>query len=251
MDAIPFALDGYLAADPEPGHGEDTASWRLTCSAGTDHLMEEAVIPCTTTQPEIAHTLLTERQPGDLLRVSGNLTLPDTADGVIQLHADTVEVLWAAPVLDGDGDDAVTATATATDADADRNSAIAALADALTSLGQAAPGSGQSIRIHISPTGILGSGLEHCHHFDLPPALAHQLADYIDAMNCSLDSQHPDGVVLDPETIADLTDLFEDIDLISLTNTVLNATRPEYRPAVTQAMDDMFGDIPAPEDTDP
>jgi len=70
-------------------------------------------------------------------------------------------------------------------------------------------------------------------------------------MNCYLDSERPDSVALDPETIADLTELFEDIDLIDLTNAVLNATRPEHRPAVTQAMDDMFGDVPAPEDTDP
>lgn len=249
MDAIPLALDGYLAAEPEPGDREDTASWRLNCSAGTDHLVEEAVIPCTTMQPEIAHAMLTERQPGDLLRVIGHLTLPDTAAGVMRLHADTLEVLWEAPVLDADGDDADTATAT--DADADRNSAIAALAEALTGFGQAAPGPGQSIRIHISPTGALGSGLEHCHSFDVTPALAHRLADYIDAMSCYPDSERPDGVALDPETIADLTELFEDIDLIDLTNAVLNATRPEHRPAVTQAMDDMFGDVSAPEDTDP
>ncbi|WMI62030.1 hypothetical protein [Streptomyces sp. CRB46] len=249
MDAIPLTLDGYLAADPEPGDREGIASWRLTCSAGTDHLVEEAVIPCTTMEPEIAHALLTERQPGDLLRVIGHLTLPGTADGVIRLHAESLEVLWEAPVLDADGDDADTATAT--DADADRNNAIAALAEALTGFGQAAPGPGQSIRMHISPTGALGSGLEHCHRFDVTPAMAHRLADYIDAMNCFMDSERPDGVVLDPETIADLTDLFDDIDLIDLTNTVLNATRPEHRPAVTQAMDDMFGDIPAPEDTDP
>ncbi|MGW3956612.1 hypothetical protein ACWEKM_38220 [Streptomyces sp. NPDC004752] len=249
MDAIPLALDGYLAADPEPGDREGTASWRLNCSAGTDHLVEEAVIPCTTMEPEIAHALLTERQPGDLLRVTGHLTLPDTADGIIQLHADTLEVLWEAPVLDADGDDADTATAA--DADADRNSAIAALAEALTGFGQAAPGPGQSIRIHISPTGALGSGLEHCHSFDVTPAMAHRLADYLDAMSCYLDSERPDGAALDPETIADLTELFEDIDLTGLTNTVLNATRPEHRPAVTRAMDDMFGDVPAPEETDP
>jgi hypothetical protein len=249
MDAIPLALDGYLATEAEPGDREGTVSWRLTCSAGTDHLVEEAVIPCTTMEPEIAHALLTERQPGDLLRVIGHLTLPDTADGAIRLHADSLEVLWAAPVLDGDGDDADTATAT--DADADRNRAIAALAEALTGFGQAAPGPGQSIRIHISPTGALGSGLEHCHSFDITPDMAHRLADYVDAMNCYLDSERPDGVVLDPETIADLTELFEDIDLIGLTNAVLNATRPEHRPAVTRAMDDMFGDAPAPEDTDP
>ncbi|MFF3849883.1 hypothetical protein [Streptomyces sp. NPDC002328] len=153
-------------------------------------------------------------------------------------------MLWEAPVLDADGGD--TDTATATDADADRNSAIAALAEALTGFGQAAPG--QSIRIHISPTGALGSGLEHCHSFDVTPAIAHWLADYVDAMSCFMDSERPDGVVL--ETIADLTELFEDIDLIDLTNAVLNATRPEHRPAVTRAMDDMFGDVPAPEDTD-
>lgn len=252
MDAIPFALDGYLTADPVPGDRDGTASWRLSCSAGTDHMVEEALIPCTTIQPEIAHALLTERQPGDLLRVTGHLTLPDTANGIIQMHADFVEVLWEAPVLDAEADEDARDTTTATDEETDRNNAIAALAEALTGLGhQTAPGPGHSIRIHISPTGTLGSGLEHCHSFDITPASAHQLADYVDAMNCYLDSQRPNGVVLDPQTIADLIELFEDIDLIDLTNTVLNATRPEHRPAVTQAMDDMFGDVPAPEDTDP
>ncbi|MFK4070500.1 hypothetical protein [Streptomyces sp. NPDC029674] len=249
MDAMPFTMDGYLAAEAEPGDREGTVSWRLTCSAGTDRLVEEAVIPCTTMKPEIAHALLTERQPGDLLRVIGHLALPDTADGILWLHAESLEVLWEAPVLDADGEDADTATAT--DADADRNRAIAALAEALTGFGQAPPGPGQSIRIHISPTGALGSGLEHCHSFDVTPAMAHRLADYVDAMSCFMDSERPDSVVLDPQTIADLTGLFEDIDLIDLTNTVLNATRPEHRPAVTQAMDDMFGDVPSPEDTDP
>ncbi|WP_333746235.1 hypothetical protein [Streptomyces sp. IBSBF 2950] len=228
MDAIPLALDGYLAADPVPGDRDDTASWRLSCSAGTDHMVEEAVIPCTSGQPDIVHNLLTERQPGDLLRVSGHLTLPDTADGIIQLHVESLEVLWAAPLLDTEEDTGDTATAT----DTDRNSAITALAEALTSLGHlAAPGPGQSIRLHISPTGTLGSGLEHCHNIDLTPARAHQLADQIDAMNCFLDSERPHGDdVLDPQTMADLTDLFDDIDLVDLTRTVLNATRPDARP---------------------
>ncbi|MFE9404792.1 hypothetical protein ACFYNY_24005 [Streptomyces sp. NPDC006530] len=249
MDAIPLALDGYLAAEAEPGDRDGAVSWRLTCSSGTDHLAEEAVIRCTTTEPDIAHALLTERQPGDLLRVIGHLTLPDTADGVIRLQAEGLEVLWEAPLLDADrdGDDADTAT----DTDTDRNSAIAALAEALTSFGPTTPGPGQSIRIHISPTGTLGSGLEHCHSFDIAPALAHRLAGYVDAMNAYLGSEHPKDVVLDQETLADLTELFEDIDLIDLTNTVLNTTRPEHRSAVIEAMDDMFGDVPAPEDIDP
>jgi hypothetical protein len=249
MDAIPLALDGYLAAEAEPGDRDGIASWRLICSAGTDHLAEEAVIPCTTTQPEIAHALLTERQPGDLLRVIGRLTLPDTSDGVIRLHTESLEVLWEAPLLDGDGD---ADTSTAPDADGDRNRAIAALAEALTGFGEAAPGPGQSIRIHISPAGALGAGLEHCHSIDISPARAHQLADAVDRLNCHLDSEQPDGIDLDQATIAVLTDLFDDIDVLDLTRTVLNATRPECRPRVTQALDDMFGDIPVPgaEDTD-
>ncbi|WBO69540.1 hypothetical protein [Streptomyces camelliae] len=45
--------------------------------------------------------------------------------------------------------------------------------------------------------------------------------------------------------------MFEDVDLIDLTNAVPNAARPENRPAVTQAMDDVFGDVPGPEDPEP
>ncbi|MEW2078792.1 hypothetical protein AB0941_35230 [Streptomyces sp. NPDC013433] len=254
MDAIPLVLDGYLTAAPVPGDRDGIVCWRLSCSAGTDHLVEEAIIPCTTMEPEIVHALLTERQPGDLLRVTGHLTLPEAASGVIQLHVESLEVLWEAPLLDADEDEDGRDgdTATVTDAAADRNSALAALAEALTSLGhQAAPGPEQSVRIHLSPAGTLGTDLEHCHSIDLTPARAHQLADAIDALNCRLDDRPDGGVVLDPQTLADLTDLFDDIDLIDLTRTVLTATRPENRPAVTRAMDDMFGDVPAPEDTDP
>ncbi|WP_331730823.1 hypothetical protein [Streptomyces sp. NBC_00016] len=58
---------------------------------------------------------------------------------------------------------------------------------------------------------------------------------------------------LDAETIADLTDLFGDLDLIDLTRAVLDATRPEDRVTVTRALDDVLGDIPVPgvEDLDP
>ncbi|MEV1048674.1 hypothetical protein [Streptomyces sp. NPDC049916] len=248
MDAIPLALDGYLVSEAEPGVHEDTASWRLTCSVGTDHLVEEAVIPCTTMQPQIAHALLTERQPGDLLRVTGHLVLPDTADGCIRLDADSLEVLWEAPLLDLD-DDAEAGAMTTSGTHTDRSTAIAVLAEALTGLGQITPGPGQSIRIHLSPAGPLGFGVEHCHSITLSPTLAHRLADYIDALNCQ--SDRPDTVLLDPDTVADLTDLFDAIDLTALTSTVLNASRPEHRPAVTRALDDVFGNAPGPDDLDP
>ncbi|MER5757354.1 hypothetical protein [Streptomyces sp. NPDC002088] len=132
----------------------------------------------------------------------------------------------------------------ATQTEAHRNAAIQALAEALTGLaGQDAPGPGPSIRIHISPTGTLGTGLEHCHSIDITPARAHQLADQADAMSCYLDSERPDtSTVLAPQTVAELT------ELVDLTGAVLKSTRPESRSAVTQAIDDMFGDVPGPED---
>ncbi|MFE7958698.1 hypothetical protein [Streptomyces sp. NPDC057413] len=253
MEPIPFALDGYLAGDPVPGDSAGTAVWRLI-SSPTDHLSEEAVLPCTTSIPDVADTVLTECEPGYLLRVVGHLALPDTADGVLRLHADTVEILWEPPQLDDPEETSTDATETV-DTDADRNRAIQALAEALTGLGyQAAPDPQASVRIHIGPVAARGLDMDHCHTIDVTPAKAHKLADAVDALNCQLDDQADQaaGTVLDAETIADLTDVFGDIDLIGLTNSVLNATRPDQRRAVTQAMDDMFGDIPVPgaEDTD-
>ncbi|MFG2284039.1 hypothetical protein ACGFNQ_35805 [Streptomyces asoensis] len=58
---------------------------------------------------------------------------------------------------------------------------------------------------------------------------------------------------LDAETIADLTDLFEDLDLVDLTRAVLDSTQLQDRARVTRALDDVLGDIPVPgmEDLDP
>jgi hypothetical protein len=57
---------------------------------------------------------------------------------------------------------------------------------------------------------------------------------------------------LDARTIADLTDLFDGLDLDGLIRTVLDETRPGARAKVIRALDDMFGDIPVPgiDDTD-
>ncbi|MFF8960783.1 hypothetical protein [Streptomyces sp. NPDC014894] len=56
-------------------------------------------MPCTTGDPRLAHALLTDIQPGDLLRVSGFLTLPDSADGAVRLSVDALEVLATVPLL--------------------------------------------------------------------------------------------------------------------------------------------------------
>ncbi|MFF3208368.1 hypothetical protein [Streptomyces sp. NPDC002962] len=71
------------------------------------------------------------------------------------------------------------------------------------------------------------------------------------AASLSLAADGTDG--LDAETIADLTDLFEDLDLVDLARAVLDTTRPEDRARVIRAIDDVLGDIPVPgmEDLDP
>lgn len=66
---------------------------------------------CTTSKPGIAHALLTEIQPGDLLHVSGVLTQSDNPAEPARLTVDSLEVLATAParalqemVLDRYGD---------------------------------------------------------------------------------------------------------------------------------------------------
>lgn len=245
MEPLPYALTGYLDRLPVPGTGIGTASWRLTSSPDNCTEEQEAVIPCVTSNPDLAHTLLTECHPGDLLRVTGHLTLPDTADGHIRLDADTLEVLSPTELeleelLQEESED----DAPQTEAHDERARAIQALAEALYDLTRNAPG--QTIGIQISPNGPLSSDPEHAHILDISPALAHQLADHVNALSCYLHSQRPDDTVVDQQTIADLTDLFDGLDLTELTQAVLDATRPEDRLAVTRALDDMFGDIPVP-----
>ncbi|MEU5298019.1 hypothetical protein [Streptomyces umbrinus] len=244
MDPIPFALTGYLDSVAVPGNATGTASWRLTSSPTDCTEEEEAIIPCTTTQPDLAHALLTECQPGDLLRVTGQLALPGTADGSIRLHADTVEILYEAPLSEPPRDEVPA------DSHGDRNRAIHALAEALTDLAsKRTPGEQPDIRINIGPVGINGLDVAHCHSIDVTTATSHKLADIVDALH---DSQAPPEDALDPQTLDDLTDCFDSLDLTEIKRTVLKATPPEGRIAVTRALDDMFGDIPVTgiEDTD-
>ncbi|QIB49578.1 hypothetical protein G3H79_40840 (plasmid) [Streptomyces aureoverticillatus] len=192
--------------------------------------------------------MLTECQPGDLLRVTGNLTLPDTADGRMRLQADTLEVLWEAPLSQPPQEDAPVG------GHGDRNRAILALAEALTGFAdESTPGDRPDIRINIGPVGINELNVALCHSIDVTTARTHQLADAIDAMRAMLNSRpQPIDDWPDPRTLADLTDYFDGLDLTDLTRAVLEETRPVDRVAVTRALADMVGDIPVPgiEDTD-
>lgn len=242
MDAIPLALTGYLDTAAVPGDGAGTASWRLISSPADCTVEEEAVIPCTTSQPDLAGMLLAECQPGDLLRVTGHLVLPDTADGRIRLDVDTVEVEWEAPLSQEPTDDGPA------DDHSGRDRAIQALAEALTGLAyEPAAGEQPAIRINIGPLGVHGLDVAHCHSVDVTTASTHQLADAVDAMLATLNGLPPQaGTSLDPLTIAELTDFFDELDLTELTRDVLAAARPQDRLAVTRALDDWFGDIPVP-----
>ncbi|MFJ2745883.1 hypothetical protein ACIO3O_40205 [Streptomyces sp. NPDC087440] len=233
MEDIALVLDGHLDAPAEPGDSADTAFWRLN-SSPTDHLIHDALIPCTTNTAHVANTLLTECRPGDLLRVVGRLTLPDTGQGPICLHADSVEILWQAPDLPDDED--------TPEASAEIGAAIESLAQALA--GGQAPGPDQRVRIHLSPTGAPQAGVDLSRSLHLTPARAHQLADAIDAMNAFHSSGPLDG--LDEVTVADLNALFGDLDLVDLTHEVLKTAPPQAHRAICQAMDAMFGDIDDP-----
>ncbi|MEU9617008.1 hypothetical protein AB0D56_36665 [Streptomyces sp. NPDC048209] len=96
-DAI--ALDGFLDEETVPGdlHGS-TARFRLTVSP-TDERTDEMILPCTVTDPELAHAVIHDLVPGDKLRVTGYLQLPRTPDEPMWLVISTLAVLETAPVL--------------------------------------------------------------------------------------------------------------------------------------------------------
>lgn len=97
MNTTPLTVDGFLSAVPTPGTRPSTAHFELV-SSPTDDLADDTVYCCTTSNPRITATLLTEIQPGDLLHVSGTLTKSGTTSETLQLTVDTLEVLATAPV---------------------------------------------------------------------------------------------------------------------------------------------------------
>ncbi|MER6374456.1 hypothetical protein ABT255_40235 [Streptomyces mirabilis] len=110
MDTKPLTVDGYLDTVPTPGDAPYTARFQLIVSP-TDDAVDDVIWSCATSKPGIAHALLTEIQPGDLLHVSGVLTQPNRAAEPARLTVDALEVLATAParalqemVLDRYGD---------------------------------------------------------------------------------------------------------------------------------------------------
>ncbi|MFF7603454.1 hypothetical protein [Streptomyces mirabilis] len=96
MDTKPLTIDGYLYTVPTPGDAPCTARFQLVVSP-TDDVVDDVVWSCSTGNPRIAHALLTEIQPGDLLHVSGVLTQRDNPAEPARLTVDDLEVLATAP----------------------------------------------------------------------------------------------------------------------------------------------------------
>ncbi|MFI6689095.1 hypothetical protein [Streptomyces sp. NPDC050485] len=95
MDTTHLAVDGYVDAIPEPGTTAGTACFDLIVSPGDPD--PDTVFSCTTYDPRIVDAVLTEIQPGDLLRVSGIVVQHEEPDQPAQFTVDGLEVLDAAP----------------------------------------------------------------------------------------------------------------------------------------------------------
>lgn len=90
-----ITLAGFLDEETVPDDG-CTARFRLTLSA-TDDPVDESLLPCTVTDPELAHWVLYDLAPGTQLRVTGHLHVPRTTDDNLRLHIVTIQVLAPPP----------------------------------------------------------------------------------------------------------------------------------------------------------
>ncbi|MFD8007154.1 hypothetical protein [Streptomyces mirabilis] len=100
MDTTHVAVDGWVDAIPAPGP-RGTATFDLIVrpadadTAATD--TPDTVVSCTSGAPQLTHALLTDIQPGDLLRVSGNLVQPQAPGEAARLTVHGLEVLDTTP----------------------------------------------------------------------------------------------------------------------------------------------------------
>ncbi|MFG2097215.1 hypothetical protein [Streptomyces sp. NPDC048612] len=100
MFADLLVLDGFLDEPTIPGDAiGSTARFRLTLSP-THEAMDDVVLPCSVTDPEMARAVLHDLAPGDQLRVTGYLHLPRTPTDRMFLVVRELHVLESALLLD-------------------------------------------------------------------------------------------------------------------------------------------------------
>jgi len=95
MDTTHLAVDGYVDGIPKPGTTKGTASFGLAISPDTHG--PDTVFSCIAYDPRIVTVMLTEIQPGDVIRVSGIVVQPEEPGQPAQFTVDSLDVLDAAP----------------------------------------------------------------------------------------------------------------------------------------------------------
>ncbi|WUT01742.1 hypothetical protein OHA46_33845 (plasmid) [Streptomyces sp. NBC_00708] len=88
-------------AEPDEQH-ESRVRFRLIVSP-TDSLVDETILPCAVTDPQMAHAVMHDLVPGDKLRITGDLRLPRTPNEPMWLAVRTLAVLEIAPRLTDPG----------------------------------------------------------------------------------------------------------------------------------------------------
>lgn len=119
-----ITLDGFLDEETTPGdlHGT-TARFRISLSP-SDEGIDEAVLPCTVSKPELAHAVLHELRRGDQLRVTGYLHLPQAPDDALWLEVRAITVLHPTLLQDADEDETAAWALLADDGLADEQEAM-------------------------------------------------------------------------------------------------------------------------------
>lgn len=93
------ALDEEVAlADPQG----TAVVFRLILSP-TDEMVDEMVLPCRAASPALVQAVAYTYQPGDRLRVTGHLHIPQAPDHPLRLEADRIELLHEAPARSPEG----------------------------------------------------------------------------------------------------------------------------------------------------
>lgn len=97
MNGSIITVEGVLDEETVPGNPLGTAArFRLTISPSGE-TFDEAMLPCVITDPALAFTALTELVPGDELRLTGHLQLPQPAGQPLCLYVLTLETLTPPP----------------------------------------------------------------------------------------------------------------------------------------------------------
>lgn len=88
-----IVLDGYLDDQTLPNDLDETPVRFQLVVSPTDDRIDELVLPCTVTNPDLAHAAVHELGASDLLRVTGHLRLPHSPGDGLLLQVLAIHVL--------------------------------------------------------------------------------------------------------------------------------------------------------------